>query len=86
MDQPMTRGNNVLTRTRNLDGIPFSQSLNFDFELISWQPTKLIYAATTYWYARPGASSNIQPQPRSAALPVPTLVETTTAIVLPHKL
>lgn len=86
VDQPMTRGNNVLTRTRNLDGIPFSQSLNFDFELISWQPTKLIYAATTYWYARPGASSNIQPQPRSAALPVPTLVETTTAIVLPHKL
>jgi len=29
VDQPMTQGNNVLTRTRNLDGIP---SPNFDFE------------------------------------------------------
>lgn len=66
VDQAMTQGNNVLTRTRNLDGIPFTNSLNFDFELISWQPTKLIYAATTYWYAFPGASSNIQPQPRDA--------------------
>lgn len=37
----MTQGNNVLTRTRNLDGIPFAKSLNFDFELISWRPTKL---------------------------------------------
>ena len=77
-DQPMTQGNNVLTRTRNLDGIPFSKSLNFDFELISWQPTKLIYAATTYWYAFPGASSNIQPQPWSAKLPVPTLMDAVT--------
>lgn len=73
VDQPMTQGNNVLTRTRNLDGIPFSKSLNFDLELISWKPTKLIYAATTYWYAFPGASSNIRPQPGAAALPVPTL-------------
>ena len=75
VDQPMTQGNNVLTRTRNLDGIPFSKSLNFNFELISWQPTKLIYAATTYWYAFPGASSNVQPQPAAAALPVPTLAD-----------
>jgi hypothetical protein len=26
---------NALTRTRNLDGIPFSSSFNFDLELIS---------------------------------------------------
>ena len=67
VDQAMTQGNNVLTRTRNLDGIPFLKSLNFDFELIAWKPTELIYAATTYWYAFPGAFSNIQPQPREAA-------------------
>lgn len=75
VDQPMTQGNNVLTRTRNLDGIPFSKSLNFNFELISWKPTKLIYAMTTYWYAFPRATSNIEPQPAAAKLPVPTLAD-----------
>jgi hypothetical protein len=75
VDKPMTQGNNVLTRTRNLDGIPFSNSLNFDFELISSRPTRLTYAATTYWYAFPGASSNVQPQPEAAAASVPTLAD-----------
>jgi Protein of unknown function (DUF2961) len=75
VDQPMTQGHNVLTRTRNLDGIPFRQSLNFNFELIAWKPMKLIYAATTYWYALPGATSNIRPQPEEARLPVPKLAE-----------
>jgi hypothetical protein len=69
----MTQGHNVLTRTRNLDGIPFSESLDFDFELISWQPTKLVYAATIYWYAFPGASSNLKPQPDAASRPLPSL-------------
>jgi hypothetical protein len=73
VDQSMTQGNNVLTRTRNLDGIPFKKSLNFDFELISWQSTKLVYAMSTYWYAYPGASSNIRPQPDAAASPLTTL-------------
>jgi len=73
VDQSMTQGNNVLTRTRNLDGIPFSKSLDFDIELISWQPTKLVYAATTYWYAFPGASSNLKAQPEAASRPLPSL-------------
>jgi hypothetical protein len=85
VDQPMTQGNNVLTRTRNLDGIPFSKSLNFDLELIAWRPTKLIYAATTYWYAYPGASSNIGPQPRAAASPSPTLADAVAGTVPPHQ-
>jgi hypothetical protein len=75
VDQPMTQGHNVLTRTRNLDGIPFSRSLDFNFELMSWQPTKLNYAMTTYWYALPGATSNVHPQPEAAKLPVPTLAD-----------
>ena len=75
LDQPMTQGHSTSTRTRNLDGIPFRRSLQFDMELISWKPTTLTYAATTYWYALPGASSNVQPQPRDAARPVPTLAE-----------
>ena len=83
VDQAMTQGNNVLNRTRNLDGIPFSKSLQFDFELISWKPTKLIYAMTTYWYAFPGASSNVQPQPHEAGSSLPTL---TNSVADPVKL
>lgn len=75
VDQSMTQGNNVLTRTRMLDAIPFQTSLTFDFELIAWRTTKLSYAATTYWYARPVAHSNIPPQPKEAALPVETLAD-----------
>jgi hypothetical protein len=86
VDQPMTQGHNVLTRTRNLDVIPFARSLNFDFELISWRPTRLIYAATTYWYAFPGASSNVRPQPREAALPVPLLADAVAASAPRHRL
>jgi len=82
VDQRMTQGNNVLTRTRNLDGIPFSKSLNFDFELISWKPTKLIYATTTYWYAFPGATANVKPLPHAAALPPLTLAD---AIAASHR-
>lgn len=85
IDQPMTQGHNTSTRTRNLDGIPFRRSLQFDMELMSWQPTTLTYAATTYWYAFPGASSNVQPQPREAALPVPTLAEAIAATAPPRK-
>ncbi|MES2924801.1 MAG: glycoside hydrolase family 172 protein [Verrucomicrobiota bacterium] len=75
IDQPTTRGHNTSTRTRNLDGIPFSKSFQFDIELISWKPTTLAYAATTHWYAFPGATTNVSPQPLEAALPIPTLPE-----------
>jgi hypothetical protein len=35
----------------------------------------LTYAATTYWYAFPGAQSNVTAQPDAAKAPVPTLAE-----------
>lgn len=66
IDEAMTQGHNVLTRTRNLDGIPFERSLQFDFELMPWQETHLTYAATTYWYALAGAASNVEPMPEAA--------------------
>jgi hypothetical protein len=75
MDQAMTQGHNTSIRTRNLDGIPFRRSLQFDMELMSWKATTLSYAATTYWYALPGASSNVKPQPHEAALAVFTRAE-----------
>ena len=73
VDEPMTQGHNVLSRTRQLDGIPFHRSLQFDMELMSWKPMSLTYAATTYFYAFPGATTNVQPQPENAAAPVPNL-------------
>lgn len=75
IDEKRTQGWNVMSRTRQLDGIPFRQSLQFDMELISWKPTTLTYAATTYWYAFPKTVSNIKPQAKEAALPIPTLAE-----------
>jgi hypothetical protein len=85
IDSPMTQGHNTSIRSRNLDGIPFRRSLQFDMELISWKPTSLTYAATTYWYAFPGTTSNMQPQPREAALPVPTLADAMAAAAPPRK-
>ncbi|MBI5833634.1 MAG: DUF2961 domain-containing protein [Armatimonadetes bacterium] len=79
LDQPMTQGHNTLIRSRNLDGIPFARRLKFDIELIAWRPMALTYAATTYWYARPGATCNVEPQPAEAALPVPTLADAVAA-------
>ena len=81
IDSPMTQGHNTDTRTRNLDGIPFRRSLQFDMELISWKSTKLTYAATTYWYAFPRTTSNVPAQPADAALPIPTLAEAIAASV-----
>lgn len=75
IDQPMTQGWNVMSRTRHLDGIPFAKCLQFDIELMSWKPTTLTYAATTYWYAFPGATSNLKPQPDEATKPIPTLAD-----------
>ena len=85
IDSPMTQGHNTDTRTRNLDGIPFHKSLQFDMELISWKPMSLTYAATTYWYAFPGTTANVQPQPLEAALPVPTLASAVAAAAPPRK-
>lgn len=72
IDQKMTQGWNVMSRTRQLDGIPFGKALQFDIELMSWKPTTLTCEATTYWYGFPGATSNLVPRPKEAALPVPT--------------
>jgi hypothetical protein len=79
LDQPMTQGHSTSYRTRSLDGIPFRRSLQFDMELISWKPTSLTYAATTFWYAAPGGTANVPPQPREASLPIPTLAEAVAA-------
>jgi hypothetical protein len=63
-------GHTTSTRTRSLDAIPFRRSLRFDMEIWHWDQTEVEYAAATYWYARPGATSNRKPEPGEAARPV----------------
>lgn len=75
VDQPQTQGHNIMSRSRNLDGIPFRKSLHFDLELMSWAPTVLTYAATPRWYAIPGGTSDIAPDPAGATAPIPTLAD-----------
>ena len=72
-DGPGNSGHAVVTRTRNLDAIPFTKSLQFDMEVWHWKDCKVGYAATTYWYALPGATSNREPQPDEATSPIPEL-------------
>jgi hypothetical protein len=73
--QPTGTGNlsggfSVNSRYRNLDTLPFTGQIKVDMEMWHWRNTKMNYAPTTFWYARPGAQCNVQPDPESAALPV----------------
>ncbi len=73
--QPTGAGNlkagySVNSRYRALDAIPFTSSLKFDMELWHWADTIVNFAPATFWYARPGAVGNVQPDPKTAALPV----------------
>lgn len=78
--QPSGRGNNkaemsVNSRYRLLDGIPFTNGIRFDMELWHWKKTPVNYAPATFWYALPGATCNVDPDPESSSLPVPKSVE-----------
>ncbi len=69
-DGNLKAGFTANSRYRALDAIPFQQSLRFDMELWHWTGTKVNYAPATFWYARPGANWNVDPDPETAALPV----------------
>ncbi len=49
-DLSSSAGYSSWLRTRALDAIPFTKSLNFDLELISWVSGTVDYASTVYWY------------------------------------
>ncbi|MBN1444128.1 MAG: DUF2961 domain-containing protein, partial [Planctomycetes bacterium] len=63
-------GFSVNSRYRALDAIPFSRSIRFDMELWHWRATRMNYAPSTFWYARPDARWNVKPDPATAALKV----------------
>lgn len=56
---PHNYGNVTNTRVRLLDAIPFERLFRFDMEVWHSLKTKVDYAATTYWYGRPGAAATI---------------------------
>jgi hypothetical protein len=67
---PKNFGNVTNTRVRLLDDIPFTKSYKMDMEIWHWDTTTVDYAATTYWYGRPGAKANYAPMPEEAKQPV----------------
>ncbi|WP_442483538.1 glycoside hydrolase family 172 protein [Aeoliella sp. SH292] len=69
-DGNLVGGFAVNSRYRALDAIPFEKSLKFDMELWHWADTKVNFAPTTFFYARPGATTNSRPLPDAATQPV----------------
>ncbi|HEV8001323.1 MAG TPA: glycoside hydrolase family 172 protein [Planctomycetaceae bacterium] len=58
-DGPGNRGRTSVNRFHILDSIPFERSFRFDMEFWHWTPNiDVPYAATSYWYARPGATDD----------------------------
>ena len=49
-DEASSHGYNTFVRTRNLDAIPFGQQLQFDLEMLSWNPGAVDYRAAAFWY------------------------------------
>lgn len=75
---PNAMGYNICSRTRVLDAIPFQEQFKFDMESScgtrnSW--FHLLYSATSFWYAVPGAVSNRSSLPEMAARPLMRLEE-----------
>ena len=64
-------GHSTVSRVRALDAIPFTTSFKFDMEIWHWRECDVAYAATTYFYAKPGVTTNRAPQPDEAAKPIP---------------
>ncbi len=66
----LTVGFTANSRYRALDAIPFERSIQFDMELWHWAGTRVNYAPTTFWYARPGATWNVTGDPYTVTRPV----------------
>lgn len=73
--QPTGTGNfhagmTVNMRYRALDAIPFEDKLSSNIELWHWVKTRINYAMTAFWYAKPDFQINIEPDIESVQIPV----------------
>lgn len=73
-DNPSSHGFNAFVRTRNLDGIPFQKLYRFDIEMLSWNPGKVDYAVTNYWYGDLDAKINESSGKEEVVSPLPYLM------------
>jgi len=67
VDGPANFGTTTVTRSRLLDVIPFTKSLEYDLEVWNWADCDVSYSVGSFWYARPGATCNRMPQTKEAA-------------------
>lgn len=66
----VTKGYSTETRTRVIDAMPFGKSLKVDMEIWHWEDCAMNYNVATYWYATPGTTCNVPPDPDAARQPV----------------
>jgi hypothetical protein len=64
------RGYTTVARVRQLDAIPFKTELKVDVE--AWQQYEgTSYSVTSFWYAQPGATDNIEPNENTITRTLP---------------
>jgi hypothetical protein len=63
-------GMSVNMRYRSLDAIPFNSEINSNIEMWHWVKTKINFAMSAFWYAKPGFQIDIKPDIESVKLPV----------------
>ncbi|HSO87711.1 MAG TPA: glycoside hydrolase family 172 protein [Draconibacterium sp.] len=73
--QPTGAGNfhsgmTVNMRYRSLDAIPFTKKISSNIEMWHWVKTKVNFAMSAFWYAKPGFQINIKPDTESVRIPV----------------
>jgi len=73
--QPTGAGNfhtglSVNRRYRSLDAIPFANKISSNIEMWHWVKTKVNFAMSAFWYAKPGFQISIKPDIESVKIPV----------------
>lgn len=63
-------GMSVNMRYRSLDAIPFEHEINSNIEMWHWVKTRMNYAQSAFWYAKPGFVSNDEPDVETVKIPV----------------
>ena len=70
-DLKNSQGYNTFFRTRNLDAIPFRETLVFDMEMLSWTDGEADYATTVFWYGDADAAAVSTSGADELRLPLP---------------
>ncbi len=86
-DGPGNRGRTSVNRFHILDNIPFTKSFRFDMEFWHWTPNiDVPYAATSYWYARPGATDDFHVPDANVLQKLPPAPPSAKAVRIPGAL